>query len=53
MDLVDEHTARDPEGVLLPIHGEPSTQFLMPTCRNRSSPLSGFISVAIWVLEIS
>ena len=26
---------------MLPIHGEPSTQILMPTWRSTSSPLSG------------
>ena len=38
---------------MLPIHGEPSTQILMPTWRTMSSPLSSDSSVVIGAVDIS
>ena len=41
------------DSAMLPIHGEPSTQILMPTWRSMSSPSPGVASVVICLLEIS
>ena len=38
---------------MLPIHGEPSTQILMPTWRSRSSPSPGVAPVDICGFDTS